>query len=125
MLYILCTYGNTIAVLSKEVSFVFYRIPGHKKSMYFPRKIFIRMETSPLPVKGFNFDLYLALMSIEQLGFLSMPHFLCHGASVYNDHYRRPLTRAERFAVELSLSVVRRRSAGVRTPNLPHTWRMH
>ena len=32
------------------------------------------METSSLPVKGFKFDLYSALMAVEQWGFHNVPH---------------------------------------------------
>ena len=35
-----------------------------------------------------NFDLCTALMAIEQWVFFSVPHLLCHGASVYNVHLR-------------------------------------
>ena len=71
-----------------------------------------------------NFDLRPALMAIEQWEFLSMPHLLWHRASVYYGHLRGPLTLtliAERLSVELSLPVLRLRSAaaGIRTPNLP------
>ena len=55
-----------------------------------------------------NFDLYLTLMDIEQLGFFSVSHLLWHGTSVYNGHLWGPVTRthiAERFALELSMSV--------------------
>ena len=55
-----------------------------------------------------NFDLYSALMAIEQWGFFSVPHLLWHGASIYNGHLRGPVTLtpvAERLAVELSLTV--------------------
>ena len=41
------------------------------------------METSPLLVKGCKF-FTSALMAIEQCRFLSAPHLLWHGASVYN-----------------------------------------
>ena len=56
--------------------------------------------------------LCLASMAIEQCAFLSVPHLLCHGTSVYNGHLQGPvrvtLTRvAERLAVELSLPVLR------------------
>ena len=47
-------------------------------------------------------------MAIEQWGFLSVPHLLWHGASVYNGHLWGPVTLtpiAERLAVELSLPV--------------------
>ena len=59
-------------------------------------------------LKVSNFDLCSALMAIEQWGFLSVPHLLWHGASVYNGHLRGPVTLtpiAERLAVELSLPV--------------------
>ena len=54
-----------------------------------------------------NFDLCSALVAIEQLGFFSVPHLLWHRASVFNGHFRGPVTltlHAERLAVELSLS---------------------
>ena len=53
-----------------------------------------------------NFDPYSALMTIEQWEFFRLTHLLWHGASVYNDHLRRPVTLepiAERLAVELSI----------------------
>ena len=55
-----------------------------------------------------NFDLCSALMAFEQWEFLSVPHLLWHGASVYNGQFRGPLTltpNAERLAVELCLPV--------------------
>ena len=58
--------------------------------------------------KAANFDLCSALMAIVQWGFFSLPHLLCHGASVYNGHLRGPVTLthiAERLAIELSLPV--------------------
>ena len=73
-----------------------------------PREFFTRMETSPLRVRASNFDLYSALMSIEQWGLFSMPHLLWHGAPVYNGHFRGPATLtsvAERLSVELSLPI--------------------
>ena len=54
-----------------------------------------------------NFDLCLALMTIEQWGFFSVPHLLRHVASVYNGHLWEPITltpTAECLAIELSLS---------------------
>ena len=53
MLYILCTYGNTIAVLSKSVSpwrWALYSIgiPGHKKSMYLFVCLFVSLENFSL-----------------------------------------------------------------------------
>ena len=56
-----------------------------------------------------DFNLYSALVAIEQWGFFSLPHPLWHGASVYNGHFRGPVTLtpiAERIAVELSLPVL-------------------
>ena len=55
-----------------------------------------------------NFDLWSALMAIEQWGFFSVPHLLWHGVSIYNGHLRGPVTLtpiAERLAEELSLPV--------------------
>ena len=73
------------------------------------REFFTHLETSPLLVQGCNFDMCSALMAIEQWGFLSVPHLLCHRASVYNGHLREPATItpvAERLAVEHSLPVL-------------------
>ena len=58
--------------------------------------------------KAANFDLWSALMAIEQWGFFSVPHLLWHGTSVNNGHLREPVTltpASERLAVELSLPV--------------------
>ena len=67
-----------------------------------------------------NFDLCSVLMAIEPWGFFSVPHLLWHGASVYDGHLRGPVTLtpiAERFALELSLPVLRLWcfAAGIRT----------
>ena len=43
-------------------------------------------------ITGENFDLFLALMTIEQRGFLSVHHLLCHESSVYNGHLQGPRT---------------------------------
>ena len=62
------------------------------------------MESSPLPVKGANFDLCSALI---QQGFFYVSHL--QGASAYNGHLRWPLTLAliaELLTVELSLPVL-------------------
>ena len=58
--------------------------------------------------RGSNFDICLALMATEKRGFFSVPHLLCHRASVYNVHLRGPVTItpiAERLTVELLLPV--------------------
>ena len=58
--------------------------------------------------KAANFDLCSIFMATERWGFLSLPHLLCHGASVYNGHLRGPVTltpTAEHLAVKLSLPV--------------------
>ena len=50
----------------------------------------------------------LSTQVIERKDFFSVPHLLCHGASVYNGHFREPVTLtpiAEHLAVELSLPV--------------------
>ena len=58
-----------------------------------------------------NFDLYLALMAIEQReqrGFFSVSHLLWHGTSVHNGHTRGLVTLtpvAECLAEELPLHV--------------------
>ena len=81
--------------------------------------------TSPWPVKGCKFWPMLGTHGhrIERVLY-SVPHLLWHGASVYNGHFRRPLTFttiAERLAVELSLTVLTTRSvaAWIRTPSIP------
>ena len=79
------------------------------------REIFPHMETSPLSVKGCKFLLCLALVAIEQWGYFSMPHLLWHGASVYNVHFRGPVTLSYRYLF-LRLGSV---AAGIQTPNLP------
>ena len=58
------------------------------------REFFTHSETSPMPVKGCNFDFCSALMAIEQLGFLSVPHLLWHVASVCNAHLRETDTHS-------------------------------
>ena len=71
-----------------------------------------------------KFDLCLARMAIERWGFLSVPHLLWHGASVYHCHLRGPVSLtpiAQRFAVALSVPVFI--AAGIRTPNLPQVER--
>ena len=39
-----------------------------------------------------NFDLYSALMAIEQWGFFNVSHLLRHGPTLYNGHLRGPVT---------------------------------
>ena len=54
-----------------------------------------------------NLDLRSALMAIEQLGVLGVPHLLLHGTSVYNSHLRGLLTLThvvERLAVDRSVT---------------------
>ena len=55
-------------------------------------RIFTHTKTSSLLVKGWNIDLYSALMAIEYWGFFNVPHLLWHKISVYNDHLRRTVT---------------------------------
>ena len=73
------------------------------------REFFTQRKKSPLPRwNAANFDLWSALMAIEQWGFFSAPHLLWHGTSVNNGHLREPVTltpASERLAVELSLPV--------------------
>ena len=64
------------------------------------REFFTQMETSPIPVKGANFDLCSALLAIEQWGFFSGPHLLWHWASVYDGNLRGPLTPLSRLGFE-------------------------
>ena len=76
-----------------------------------------------------SFDLWSALMVIEQWGFLLTCHTYCDtGLPFYNGHLRGPVTLtpvAERLAVELSLpdfttQVCRDRRSN---PDLPHARR--
>ena len=56
-----------------------------------------------------NFDLYSALMAIEQRGFFSVPHLLGYKTSVNNGHLRGPVTLtpiADHMAEELSLPIL-------------------
>ena len=71
-------------------------------------RIFTHLEISSLLARDANFDLFSALMTVEQWGFYIVLHILWHGSSVYNGHLRGPVTLsliAERLAVELSLPV--------------------
>ena len=55
-----------------------------------------------------NFDLYSAIMTIEQWELFSLPHLLWHGAFIYYGQLRGPSTHtpvAQRLAVELSLPI--------------------
>ena len=64
-------------------------------------------------LRAANFDLCSALITIEQWGFLSMPHLLWNGASFYNGHLHGPVTLTpivKYLAVKLSLPVIRLRS---------------
>ena len=73
---------------------------------WFHVPFFTHMETPLILAKAANFDLYSALMTIEQWRFFSVPHLLWHGISVCLCHLQGPVTLtpiAERLAVELSL----------------------
>ena len=88
------------------------------------RECFTHMKMSPLPVKGCKFDLCSTLMSIEQWGFLNVPHPLRNGPTVYNGHLRGPVIltpNAERLTVELSLPVftIEPRSPACKTDAIP------
>ena len=64
-----------------------------------------------------NFDLWSAIMAIEQWGYFSVPRQLWHGASVYNGHLRGPVTLtpiAERLSVKPVLTRLR-----FELPNFP------
>ena len=49
-------------------------------------EFFTHMETST--TSAANFNLYSALMGIEQLGLLRVQHLMWHGISLTNDHLR-------------------------------------
>ena len=82
-----------------------------------------------ITVKGWTFFFTYALLTIEECGFISVPHLLWHGESVYNCNFRGPVTLtpvAERLEVEPSLYLFLRLSSvagGIQTSNLPHEMR--
>ena len=72
------------------------------------REFLTHLERSPLPVKTCKCWPMLGSYGYEQWGFfspfISVPHLLWHGATVYNGHLRRPVTltlNANRLALEL------------------------
>ena len=72
------------------------------------REFFTNMETTPLPVKAVNFDLCSTLISIEQWGFLNVPHLLWNRPTLHNGHPRGPMTLtlvAERLAGAVTICV--------------------
>ena len=74
----------------------------------YSREFFHSYRDVTITDEGLNFYLCLALMSIEQWGYFSVPHLLWHGASIYNGQLRGPVTLTpipQRLAVELSISV--------------------
>ena len=83
--------------------------------LYVCLRVFVPLENVSLIWKchhcrwwATSFDLWSALMVIEQWGFFSVTHQLCYGASFNNGHLRGPVTLtpiAERLAVELSLPI--------------------
>ena len=87
-------------VLRKKIStfvnvFSLWRCPSFKKIIISGKELL-------------NFDLYLAIMAIEQWEVFSVSHLHLHGASVYDARLQGPLTQtsvAERLAMERSLPV--------------------
>ena len=72
------------------------------------REFFTQMETSPLQVKGCKFGPMNGTHGHWAVRFFRVPNPLWHGSSVYNGHFRGPVTlapTAERLGVEPSLSV--------------------
>ena len=75
-----------------------------------------------------NFDLYLALMAIEQGGFFSVSHLLCNRPTLYNSHLwargPAPLAHvAERLAIWIRF--VRFDSVDILLCNLKAKWRFY
>ena len=56
------------------------------------REFLTYMETSPLPVKGYKFWPMLDTHCHWVVRFLSVPHLLWHGTSIYNYHLWGPVT---------------------------------
>ena len=73
-------------------------------------------------VTGANLALCSALMTIEQLGFYSVPHLLLHGTYVYNGHLRGHTPNAERNLGLLRLGIEhpKFRLRGERSKSLRH-----
>ena len=71
---ILSTYFPRSNHLSFLSCFVFLVFSAFRPTVEF----FTHMETSPLPVKGCKFDLYSALVAIEQWLFSTVSHLLWH-----------------------------------------------
>ena len=109
------------------------------KSLYWITRIFIRHANDSVYLfvclfavshqsrdhhyrrRASNFVLYSALMTIEHWAFLSVPHLLWHGISVYNSHIWGPMTLTpvvEHLAEELSLPDLTNKSVATvgRTP---------
>ena len=76
------------------------------------RACFTHLETLSLTVKNYKFfDLYSALLAIEQCGIsnVNVPHLLWHGLTLDNGHIQRPVTLTpvgESLVVELSKPVL-------------------
>ena len=61
------------------------------------QEFFTHLETSSLPVKGCKFD--LRVMAIEQWVFFSVTLLFLHATSVYNGHFRVPVTLTSTYCL--------------------------
>ena len=73
-------------------------------------RIFHSFGDITLPMKGCDFlTIYSALMALSNEGFLSVPHLLRHGPTVYDGYLRESVTLTpvvERLVLKLSLPVL-------------------
>ena len=80
--------GGSFWKFSSDMFFVLFGV-------YRPTREFCtHLETSPLQIKGCNFDLCSTLTAIEQWGSFNVPHPLRHGPTVYNGHHNHTCCRA-------------------------------
>ena len=84
---------------------LFWGFPSHSRFFH----LFGRVTITSEGWRTTSFDLYSALMAIEQWGFFNVPHLLWHKPSLYHGHLWGPVTItfvAERLALELSRPVL-------------------
>ena len=68
----MCQFGMPMTKSKDDLSKTKSLCLGYRPT----REFFTHMETSPLQVKGCNFDLCLAFMAIGQRGFFGVPDLL-------------------------------------------------
>ena len=87
------------------ISLFVWGFPSHSRFFH----LFGRVTITGEGWQTTSFDLYSALMAIEQWGFFNVPHLLWHKPSLYQGHLQGPVTItfvAERLALELSRPVL-------------------